>query len=213
MKSVLSTLILLLTVTPGYSQTADTATLIHALARRIAAEEGDKIHRVKFTLIKDFSNKRRLPDTLTAAFYGYQNTMPAGDTVLLSVMPYELKPEMKDYFVCPDYDARKGIHAVKMYNIPFDYWEGCETGKGDCTPLLFTRTRADKKCYLLMPCGGTETQVTINEQQHSFYQEIHLSAGECPPVLELSNLPDGSYTANMVACGLGGTVKFTLKTL
>jgi hypothetical protein len=61
-----------------------------------------------------------------------------------------------------------------------------------------------------MPCGGTETAITISGQ--NFYKDLHFFHDCCPPYLELTNLNDGQYSANMSACGLGGSVSFHLTT-
>ncbi|MEO9144406.1 MAG: hypothetical protein ABI237_02525, partial [Ginsengibacter sp.] len=117
---------------------------------------------------------------------------------------------MKNYFICPDYNGKIGIQKAKIEFIDFDYWEGCETGKGDCRPLTFARTKAEKNWFLIMPCGGTETAITISGQ--NFNKELHLFHKHCPPYLDLTNLNDGQYSANMRAGGLGGTVTINLET-
>jgi len=61
-----------------------------------------------------------------------------------------------------------------------------------------------------MPCGGTETTITISGQ--NFKKKLHLFHDSCPPYLELTNLNDGQYSVNMIACGLGGTIIFNLVT-
>ncbi|MCZ2357356.1 MAG: hypothetical protein LC115_11850 [Bacteroidia bacterium] len=117
---------------------------------------------------------------------------------------------MKNYFICPNYDGTANIQKAKVEYIGFDYWEGCETGKGNCNPLTFKRTKNEKNWFLLMPCGGTETAITISGK--SFSKELHLYHDNCPPYIELTSLTDGQYTANMRACGLGATVTFNLTT-
>ncbi len=63
-----------------------------------------------------------------------------------------------------------------------------------------------------MPCGGTETKVTVSSSDIFFSLKQHLFHDKCPPLLELTNLKDGKYFAQMIACGLGGQVEFDLTT-
>ena len=183
-----------------------------ALASLISGGEGSKIYTAKYKIIKDFTDTT-FADTINVGYYSYKNNTKQYDTVLLTLTKYEGQTTIKNYFICPDYDAKIGIQKAKVNFIDFDYWEGCETGKGKCNPLNFTRTKDEKNWYLIMPCGGTETSITFSNSDKTFSQKQHLFFEKCLPYLELTDLKDGKYFAYMMACGLGGGVEFNLKTI
>jgi hypothetical protein len=208
------TILLLTLALASCAQTTKNKTLsttYKALAKLVSAGEGSKIYVAKYKIIKDFTDTT-FADTINVGYYFYANNTQQYDTVLLTLTKYEGQTTTENYFVCPDYDARIGIQKATINFIDFDYWEGCETGKGACKPLNFTRTRGEKNWFLIMPCGGTETSVTVSSADMSFSDQQHLFHDKCPPFLELTNLKDGRYFANMRACGLGGSVEFNLTT-
>jgi hypothetical protein len=182
-----------------------------ALAKLVSSGEGSKIHVAKYKIIKDFTDTT-FSDTINVGYYFYKDNTQPFDTVLLTLTKYEGQTELKNYFICPDYDAKLGIQKAKVNFIDFNYWENCETRKGECKPLNFTRRKDEKNWFLIMPCGGTETKVTVSSSDKTFSQEQHLFHDKCPPFLELTNLKDGKYFAQMIACGLGGQVEFNLTT-
>ncbi len=181
-----------------------------ALAKLISFEGGDKIHFAKFKIIKDLSDTLILNDTIIVGYYNYKLPENNFSNVLLTFKKYDGQTTVKNYFICPEYDGTTNIQKAKIEFIDFDYWESCETGKGDCKPLTFSRTKNEQNWFLIMPCGGTETTISISGQ--AFNKELHLNNDNCPPYLDLTNLADGKYSANMIACGLGGTVNFNLTT-
>lgn len=212
LKNILTFPLLFLTLT-ACGQTKKTDAKIDSykvLAKLISFEGGDKIHFAKFRVIKNLSDSLLLNDTIVVGYYNYKQPDENIDNVLLTLNKYDGQTSVKNYFICPDYDGIANIQKAKIEYIDFDYWECCETGKGDCKPLTFSRTEKDKNCFLIMPCGGTETAITVSGQ--NFNKEIHLFHNNCPPYLELTNLADGKYLAKMRACGLGGTVTFNLTT-
>jgi len=180
------------------------------LARLISFEGGDKIHFAKFKIIKNLSDSLVANDIIIVGYYNYKEPDENIDNVLLTIKKYDGQTSMKNYFICPDYDGKTNIQKAKIEYIKFDYWESCETGKGECKPLTFTRTEKENNWFLIMPCGGTATAISISGQ--NFKKELNLYHDNCPPYLDLSNLIDGKYSANMRACGLGGTVTFNLTT-
>lgn len=184
---------------------------IKALAKFISYEGGDKIHSCRFAIIKDFSDTTFAGDTIHVAYYAYTDSSLAFDTVLLQLNFYRGKAP-KNYFICPDYDARSGIAAAKIDYITGEYWEACEMGKPGCKPLTFTRNTQTKNWFLIMPCGGTESAISIQAENGSFSQRTHFFHEGCPPCLELNELEDGAYSAYMSSCNLGGRVNFALKT-
>lgn len=183
---------------------------IKVLAKFISFEGGDKIQFAKFKIIKNLTDFI-VNDTILVGYYNYKEPVGKIDNVLLTIQKYERKTSIKNYFICPNYDGKTNIQQVKIEYIKFDYWEGCETGNGDCKPITFIRTSKDANWFLVMPCGGSFTSLTISGV--NFNKKIHLDYSNCPPILELTNLKNGQYSANMIACGLGGTVKFNLETI
>ena len=181
-----------------------------ALAKLISFDGGNKVQFAKFKILKNLSNSSFLSDTITVGYYNYKEPVNIADFVLLHLNKYDGQTTMNNYFICPNYDGKIGIQSAKIEFIDFDYWEGCEAGKQDCKPLTFTRMENQKNWFLIMPCGGTETDVKISGK--NFSQDMRFQPGNCPPMLELTNMLDGKYFANMTSCNLGGTVTINLKT-
>jgi hypothetical protein len=64
-----------------------------------------------------------------------------------------------------------------------------------------------------MPCGGTATTVTLTSTgQTNPIQKTSIGHSECPPIFDLTQLTEGKYFANMLACGLGGQIEINLTT-
>ena len=183
-----------------------------ALAKLVSVGEGSKIYIAEYKIIKDFTDTT-FADTIKVGYYFYKDNTLQFDTVFLTLTKYEGQTKVENYFICPDYDAKLGIQKAKVNYVDFDYWEGCETGKGECKPLNFTRTKEEKNWFLIMPCGGTETSMTVSSSDNYFLQTQNIFHDKCPPFLNLTDLKDGKYFANMLACGLGGSVEFNLKTI
>ena len=212
LKNILTILLFCLTlISYGQTQKVDTKSENYkVLAKLVSFEGGDKVHFAKWRIIKKLSDTLIMSDTIIVGYYNYKQPDNNIDTALLTIKKYNGQTSMKNYFICPDYDGTNNIQKAKVEYIDFDYWEGCEIGNGNCKPLIFTRTRNEEKLFLIMPCGGTETTITISGQ--NFSENLHLYYNNCPPYLELTNLTDGQYFANMIACGLGGSVTFNLIT-
>ena len=103
--------------------------------------------------------------------------------------------------------------SIKNDTINGDYWLGCETGQGDCTPLTFYRDTTAQKWVLVMPCAGSETTVFLSKEGvETPIDSKSVAASECPPIFELTDLEDGQYEAYMLGCNLGGGVRFSLVT-
>ncbi len=211
--TILTTLILTLAlVSCGQTSKSKVSKIGYkALAKLVSGGKGSKIYIARYKILKDFTDTT-FAETINVGYYFYKDNTQQFDTVLLTLIKYEGQTELENYFVCPEYDAKVGIQQAKINFIDFDYWEGCETGKGECHPLKFTRTKDEKNWYLIMPCGGTETKVIVSSSDNTFSQQQHLFSVGCPPFLALTDLKDGKYFAQMMACGLGGRVEFNLTT-
>lgn len=211
--SILTILILtLILVSSGQTKKNKVSTTeFKALAKLISSGEGSKIYIAKYKIIKDFTDST-FADTINVGYYFYKDNKKQFDTVLLTLRKYEGQTKLENFFICPDYDATIGIQKAKINYIDFNYWEDCETGKSKCIPLIFTRAKDEKNWFLIVPCGGTETSITFTKSDFIFSLKQHLFKESCPPYLELTNLKDGKYFASMIACGLGGSIEFNLKT-
>jgi len=189
---------------------------IQAIAKLISPGEGSKIHISQYKVIKVLKGTLS-NDTIMVGYYfdkEYQNTP---DTALLNLTTYTGNTKTTDNYIFPDYDAKKGMEKVKISVVDFDYWESCETGKGECKPLTFTRVSKDEKWILFMPCGGTVTNVTLSQEagipkENAVIQKCDITHSDCPPTFDLTNLQDGKYFAYMLACGLGGQIEINLVT-
>lgn len=100
-----------------------------------------------------------------------------------------------------------------MQTLHFAYLEGCETGKGDCKPIEIVRQNKQDSVVLIFPSGGTESDVYLRSSKNKMV-ELHDKklAGQGKPTLNLTNLDDGEYYANIISCGLGGSCLIRLKT-
>ena len=94
--------------------------------------------------------------------------------------------------------------------LDFDYLEGCETGKGNCKPIEIFRQNS---VLLVFPSGGTQSDVYLHCAKNKNLQ-LHDKkvSGQDKPTLNLTNLDDGEYAANIISCGLGGSCLVRLKT-
>jgi len=189
---------------------------IKVIAELVTQGQGSKIHIAKYKVIKTIKGKVT-NDTIQVGYYFYNEYKNAPDTALLTLTTYTGNTKTKDYYIFPNYNAKEGIENVKISFVDFDYWKGCETGKGECKPLNFTRKANNEKWFLILPCGGTATTVTLSKQQginkgNEIIQKSEISHSECPPVFELTNLKDGKYYAYMLSCGLGGQIEINIKT-
>ncbi len=180
------------------------------LAKFIENNGGDKVHTIKYKVLKNLS-ENEIAETIKVGFYNYKVYEKIQDTVLLTIENYTLQ-KIKNYYLFPDYDAKKGIESATINYVNFKYWENCETGN-ECIALNFNRKSEIKKWFLILPCGGTETEVTLNKSgENKPIMKTKIENSKCPPYFELTELEDGKYFANMIACGLGGTIEFNIKT-
>lgn len=113
-----------------------------------------------------------------------------------------------------DFSAKK---KIKTNKITFAQWEAFEKGLNTCKSFIFYRDPAATKWLLEVPCGGTQTSVSLFKKSPTgkmtkAIQKLSITHQQCPPVFDLTKLPDGEYGAVMIACGLGGAIEFSLKT-
>lgn len=209
MKFTLTIILTLLTLLTYGQANNDT---IQVIAKLISPGQGSKIYIAEYKVIKIVKGTLT-NDTIKVGYYFYNEYQNAPDTALLNLTTYTGDTKTTDYYIFPDYDAKKGIERVKISYVDFDYWEGCETGKGECKPLTFIRSLKDNNWFLFMPCGGTATTVnlTVSGQKNPI-QTTSIGHSQCPPIFDLTDLADGKYYAYMLACGLGGQIEINLRT-
>ncbi len=185
---------------------------IQVIAKLISPGQGSKIYIAEYKIIKVIKGTLT-NDTIKVGYYFYNEYQNSPDTALLNLTTYTGDTKTTDYYIFPEYDANKGIEKVRISFVDFEYWEGCETGKGECNPLTFIRFSQDENWFLFMPCGGTATTVnlTVSGQKNPI-QTTSIRHAQCPPFFDLTNLADGKYFAYMLACGLGGQIEINLTT-
>jgi hypothetical protein len=204
--TILGTLLIFLTFGQANNDT------IKVIAKLISPGQGSKIYIAEYKVIKIIKGSVT-NDTIKVGYYYSNEIQNAPDTALLNLTTYTGNTITKDYYIFPNYDAKKGIEKVRLSFVDFDYWEGCETGKGECKPLTFIRSSKDENWFLFMPCGGTATTVTLTSTgQTNPIQKTSIGHSECPPIFDLTQLTEGKYFANMLACGLGGQIEINLTT-
>jgi hypothetical protein len=183
---------------------------IQVLAKFISEEGCDKICIVKYKVLKNFS-KQKVSENIEVGFYNYKTFKEKQDTVLLTLENYTIQ-NIKDYYIFPEYDAKKGIEKVTVNYVSKEYWENCETGK-ECTEIKLKRETENQKWFLIMPCGGTFTDVFLREKgSEKEIMKTNITHENCPPTFELTEIKDGKYSVNMISCGLGGTIELKIET-
>ncbi len=209
MKFTLTIILSLLTFLTYGQANNDT---IQVIAKLMSPGQGSKIYIAEYKVIKVVKGTLT-NDTIKVGYYFYNESENSPDTALLNLTTYTGNTKTTDYYIFPDYDAKKGIEKVRISYVDFDYWEGCETGKGECKPLAFICGSKDENWFLFMPCGGTSTTVNLTiAGQKTPIQTTSIGHSECPPIFDLTNLADGKYFAYMLACGLGGQIEINLTT-
>lgn len=213
MKGIITILGLLFSIFTYGQANNDT---IKVIAKLVSPGQGSKIYIAEYEIIKVVKGTVT-NDTIKVGYYINKEHQNIPDTVLLNLTTYTGDTKTTDYYIFPAYDAKNGIEKVKLSYVDYDYWEGCETGKGECNPLTFIRNSTNENWYLIMPCGGTSTSVALSERQgipkgNDIIQKVEISHSECPPIFELTNLKDGKYFAYMLACVLGGQIEINIMT-
>ena len=189
---------------------------IQVIAKQISPGQGSKIYIAEYKVIKVVKGTLT-NDTIKVGYFFYNEFQNSPDTALLNLTTYTGDTKTTDYYIFPNYDAKKGIEKIRISFVDFAYWEGCETGKGECKPLTFIRSSKDENWFLFIPCGGTATTVTLSKQtgipkDNETIQKCVITYSDCPPTFNLTNLKDGKYFAYMLACGLGGQIEINIMT-
>lgn len=178
---------------------------LQILAKLMTIESKNGIYIAEYQVIKVLDG---IYEGNILRVYHYQ-TVNSPDTVLLTLHTHTNSTE-KIYFF-PNYNIQKGIEKVSISTISFQYWLSCEAG--ECEALTLPRNSKTERFFLIMPCGGTATRVTLTtSEKNEIIQASSVTARQCPPVFELTALIDGKYFASMAACGLGGQIEINLIT-
>ena len=154
--------------------------------------------------------------------------------LLQQVMWHFKKQQMTRFLLIIIFSVLTGLSSVGqssskkkniVYTVDFDYLEGCETGKGDCNPVIIERQSIPDSITLIFPNGGTLTDVYLYTES-SFTKWMsgkpqdepkplrhdHKEVSQGKPFLDLTGLPDGKYRPRMLGSGLGGGFKLTIVT-
>ena len=116
-------------------------------------------------------------------------------------------------------------NTITLYKVDLDYLVGCETGKGECKPIIINRQSILDDLALVFPQGGTMSDVYLYTES-SFtkwmsgspkdepkpLRHIHKEAGEGEPIMDLTRLPDGKYHPHFLGCGVGGGFELMIVT-
>jgi hypothetical protein len=183
---------------------------LKVLAQQVEPGEGSKIHIAKYKVLKVLEGVLNVSN-ISVGYVDYKGINHSSEPVLLTLLKYEGKTSIKNYYHYPNYNALENAEKVNLLKIDRDYWEACETGVGACEPLTFYSDSKFKKTFLLMPCGGTVTDVFLFRGAEVCL-EGRWNVENCPPMFDLTELGDGKYSVSMIACGLGGGVGFSLTT-
>jgi hypothetical protein len=113
---------------------------------------------------------------------------------------------------------------AKVVEVSFKYLEPCETGVGECHPVIINR-RKGEVVKLVLPNAplvavsvwGEESFRKLSERSGAYQPIIRLpeskiSADRKAPVLDLSALQDGTYHVGMTSCAVGGFFELRLRT-
>ena len=111
------------------------------------------------------------------------------------------------------------------FQVEADYIEGCETGKGDCSPIIITRQNSSDSIILNLPIGGTQSDVFLYDAVvFKKWMKGKLKVDPTPllhdqkfigqgnPQLDLTGLADGKYKMHFLSCGLGGIFELIIRT-
>lgn len=183
---------------------------LQVLARQVEVGEGSKIYIAKYKVLKVIEGVLKAP-TISVGYANYLGISHATETVLLTLVKYDGETSIQNYYHFPNYNALKGAEIVNLFFINRDDWKDCEKGEETCLPLDFYRDQKFKKSFLLLPCGGTSTAVTLSDSKRELWKNNY-TVEDCPPIIDVTKLVNGKYNVHMLACGLGGLVQFNLKT-
>lgn len=119
----------------------------------------------------------------------------------------------------------RNFNNVIVYTVDFKYMEGCETGNGDCNPVILKRRSLQDSVTVIFPSGGTQSDVYLYTEtafikwikgkpsdQPKPLSHDQKFAGQGNPTLDLTGLRDGVYRPHMLSCGVGGTFELTIVT-
>ena len=120
--------------------------------------------------------------------------------VVLNILIFLLFPTLNSY-------------EQTNFTIEAEHWKACETRENPCKNIIIKRKSINEKLQLIMPCGGTYTTVKLyRSNKENPIKSLSIGFEECPPIFDITQLKDGNYSINMMACSLGGEVKFTIIT-
>lgn len=87
---------------------------LKVIAKRIAPPDCDKLCLAKYVVLNSIVGNLKTNDTVTVGYYSYQEYKDAPETAILTLEEYAGKSKIKNYFIFPDYDARKGLEPINI---------------------------------------------------------------------------------------------------
>ncbi|MDH7447629.1 hypothetical protein [Aquimarina sp. 2201CG14-23] len=93
---------------------------IKVIAKQIASGIGSKVHIAPYKVLKTIKGNLTNYDTIQVGYYFYNEREHMTDTILLKILPYDGVTEMKNYYIFPEYNMKKGITAIDT-----DFWNAC----------------------------------------------------------------------------------------
>lgn len=203
MKKIISAAALLVTVL-AFGQADEP---VKVIARRISAIDCDKMCIAKYSILKNVQGT--VSNTIIEIGCQPDKRLDnSPETALITIVPTKLK----DYYIFPEYDERKGVESAKFDSVDRAYLEACETGSGPCKPPDLSRNADQKQWFLVMPCGGTYTSIKLTDANGKRVREINAKYGECPVMLDISTVPDGKYFVTVISAALNGKIEINLTT-
>ena len=180
---------------------------VKAIAKRISAVECDKMCIAKYSILKNVQGTTS-NSIIEIGCQPDKRLDNSPETALITIIPTKLK----DYYIFPEYDERKGVENAKFDSVDRAYLEACEAGSGPCKPLALNRNADQKQWFLVMPCGGTYTSIKLTDANGKRVREINAKYGECPVMLDISTVPDGKYFVSIISAALNGKIEINLTT-
>ena len=172
--------------------------------------DGSKIYIAKYKVLKSITGTVD-SKIISVAYLRSQLPQELLDTSVLTLIKRK-GDTLPNYYIFPNSNPKEGIASVQIDSVSHQYWEACEKGEASCKPLHFQRDNSYDYWFLIIPCGGTKTDVSLRKKgEENPIAKLSLNSAECPPIFELSNLSNGIYHGYMISCGLGGGIVIHLE--
>lgn len=92
------------------------------IARFAAQADFDKICTAQYIVLNSVIGNLKPDDTINVSYYSYLAYDDAPETALLTLEKYKMKTSIKNYFIFPDYDPKKGIEPLNIAGYQSKKW-------------------------------------------------------------------------------------------